>query len=104
MTPLIIKKILLTNRDLGRDSEITKEWIGDDDIEKYPCLNEKLISIRLLVNSLRSLDTENSSDDAKEEAKQKALPVVKLLMSLIGNNGEIVNKRTQAGPHQMYIN
>ena len=98
LTPLIIKKILLTNRDLGRDSEITKEWIGDDDIEKYPCLNEKLISIRLLVNSLRSLDTENSSDDAKEEAKQKALPVVKLLMSLIGNNGEIVNKKDPSWP------
>ncbi|RCK67573.1 Sister chromatid cohesion protein PDS5 [Candida viswanathii] len=98
LTPLLIKKVLLSNRSLDRDSTEGNEWISDDDVEKHPCLNEKLIAIRLLVNNLKSLDKENMSDDAIEEAKQKALPVIKLLMSLIGNNGEIINKKDKSWP------
>ncbi|KAI5955434.1 PDS5 [Candida margitis] len=52
----------------------------------------KPLAIRYFVNSLKSY-----MDDA-ETAREKAAPVLKLLISVIGNEGEIVNKTNETWP------
>ncbi|CAI5757995.1 unnamed protein product [Candida verbasci] len=100
LTPFIIKEIFLQNRNINREEiDDKKEWINEEEIEhsQYSNLNEKLIAIRLFVNNLKSY-AENDNEINTDEAKEKALPVIKLLMSFIGNNGEIVSKTHQSYP------
>ena len=103
MTPLVIKEFL-KNRNLDNHNVTDNTWITTTELNSHPTLYEKLIAIRLLVNNLKSLDKADLSESAKEEAKQKALPVIKLLMSFIGNNGEIINKNDPSWPTQTRIN
>lgn len=98
LTPLVIKEFFLKNRNLENYNVNDNTWITTTDLDNHPTLYEKLIAIRLLVNNLKSLDKTDLSEKAKEEAKQKALPVIKLLMSFIGNNGEIINKNDPSWP------
>ncbi|KAL6452729.1 PDS5 Sister chromatid cohesion protein PDS5 [Candida maltosa Xu316] len=74
ITRLLIKDVLLSNRETDTPDET------------------------LLVNNLKSLLNENMTNDAKEEAEKKASSVFKLLMLLIGNNGELVNKADKSIP------
>ncbi|KAI5966449.1 PDS5 [Candida pseudojiufengensis] len=73
LTPNLIKNILLQNFENDKDE------------------NLKLLTIRLLINILKSHE---SSDNCKE----KAAPVLKLLISIIGNKGEIVNENDPTWP------
>ena len=98
LTPLVIKEFFLKNRNLDNHNVTDNTWITTTELNSHPTLYEKLIAIRLLVNNLKSLDKADLSESAKEEAKQKALPVIKLLMSFIGNNGEIINKNDPSWP------
>ncbi|KGU13850.1 sister chromatid cohesion protein PDS5 [Candida albicans 19F] len=98
LTPLVIKELFLKNRNLDNHNVTDNTWITTTELNSHPTLYEKLIAIRLLVNNLKSLDKADLSESAKEEAKQKALPVIKLLMSFIGNNGEIINKNDPSWP------
>ena len=88
----------MKNRNLDNHNVTDNTWITTTELNSHPTLYEKLIAIRLLVNNLKSLDKADLSESAKEEAKQKALPVIKLLMSFIGNNGEIINKNDPSWP------
>ncbi|KAI5953642.1 PDS5 [Candida jiufengensis] len=72
-TPYLIKNVLLQNLENDKD-------------EKF-----KVLVIRLFINILKAHET---SDDAKE----KAGPVIKLLISIIGNKGEIVNDTNSTWP------
>lgn len=103
ITAFLIKEIFLKNRNINRNSlKEDKEWIDDDELdnkhELYSTLNEKLLGIRLLSNSLKGFEEEASSAEDKEEAKNKARPVIRFLMSYVGNNGEIIKKGSENWP------
>ncbi|CCG22186.1 Pds5 protein [Candida orthopsilosis Co 90-125] len=74
ITEFLIKSVLLENT-------VT------DDHQTY-----KLLAIRYFINSLKSYI------DDPETAKEKSAPVIKLLLSIIGNEGEIVNKTNETWP------
>ncbi|KAG5421505.1 PDS5 [Candida metapsilosis] len=74
ITEYVIKNVLLENS-------------SEDEQQVY-----KLLSIRYFINSLKSYV------DDPETAKEKAAPVIKLLLSIIGNEGEIVNKTNETWP------
>ncbi|RLV93031.1 Sister chromatid cohesion protein PDS5 [Spathaspora sp. JA1] len=95
ITELLIKNLFLKNRNLDR--EITNEWISDDKLTSHPTLYEKLLAIRLFVNNLKVVSDDLSEED-QAKAKAKAQPVTRLLMSFIGNNGEIINKNDKSYP------
>lgn len=74
ITEYLIKNVLLENT-------------AKDDQQTY-----KLLAIRYFVNSLRSYI------DDPETAKEKAAPVIKLFLSIIGNEGEIVKESDETWP------
>lgn len=84
ITSFIIKEILLKNREHCENTDI---WIEDLQLELHPILLEKILALKIFVNRLRSLETDKESD-----LVTVAQPVLKLLISLIGNGGEIVSE------------
>ncbi|KAG7661421.1 PDS5 [[Candida] subhashii] len=103
ITALIVKEIFLKNRGINRDEiKDDQTWIAEDELDDnyklYSTLYEKLLAIRLLTNSLKGFQEENMTSEEKEEAKSKAQPVIKLLMSYVGNNGEIIKKGSATYP------
>ncbi|KAK6464717.1 precocious dissociation of sister chromatids [Scheffersomyces coipomensis] len=103
LTTLIIQEVFLKNRVLEEDA-IKNEgsWLADDVLDtkhkSHSTLYEKLLALRLFVNRLRGLDKDIDIDSQKEEILTTAQPVLKLLMSFIGNGGEIVNKNSENYP------
>ncbi|KAG2732527.1 hypothetical protein G9P44_004944 [Scheffersomyces stipitis] len=105
ITSLLIKKIFLNNREINEEAIKTEgEWIDDETLDlkykSHATLYEKLLGLRLLVNRLKGLIQEEGtlSDIAKEDISSNAQPVLKLLMSFIGNSGEIINKNSPTWP------
>lgn len=100
LTELLIKDVFLTNRHIDDSIKESNEWIDDKTMdEKYEfhaTLYEKLLGLRILINRLKSLEV--VSEGAEEEMKSSAQPVFKLLVSLIGNGGEIINKASPSWP------
>ncbi|CAK9438111.1 uncharacterized protein LODBEIA_P24230 [Lodderomyces beijingensis] len=74
--PYIIKNVLLQNSEHDKAS------------------NLKLLALRTLINSLRSASVAHDT----ELAREKAAPVIKLLISIIGNSGEIVSDSNPTWP------
>ncbi|EGW32976.1 uncharacterized protein SPAPADRAFT_49907 [Spathaspora passalidarum NRRL Y-27907] len=101
ITELLIKHLFLTNRNLDREQIDKFEWIDEDELDDnklHSTLYEKVLAIRLFVNNLKSIDDSNLTSEEKDKAKAKAQPVTRLLMSFIGNNGEIINKKNETYP------
>lgn len=82
ITSFLIKEVLLKNRELPQ--ETTSKWISN--VEASPCLNEKLLSLRIFVNRLKVCLPDSITSVSQ--------PVFKLLVSLIGNGGEIISDNT----------
>lgn len=95
ITPFLIKNVLLTNEVVGKDSDPV--WITDEEIEKGndQNLSAKLLALKIFTNRLRSL---SEADDDSETVSQIAEHVLKLLISLIGNGGEIVSSKSATYP------
>lgn len=89
ITSHVLKEILLTNRT--EENESDPEWVEDKDLEEE-CW-QKLYSIRFLVNRISALSHYSNFEDL-------AVPVFKILISLIGNGGEIVNARKGLTPER----
>lgn len=96
MTSLLIKDILLKNKSKGRSSD--PSWVEDSDLEagKHVNLYLKLLALEIFTNRLISLDKSKTETD--ENIKSIAGNVLKLLVSLIGNGGEIVNSKSSTYP------
>ena len=102
LTQLLIKEVFLQNRNINveavKDDTI---WIDDnaleENFEEYSTLYEKLLALRILINRLKSL-TNLQDVENKEDITTSAQPVFKLLVSLIGNGGEIINKNSPTWP------
>lgn len=85
---VIIEQVLRKNRLTLSDVRESKQtsWIDDDELERHPLLLEKLVSLRLVVNRLRG---SANMDTDKQYLIAAAEKPVKLLCSIITNNGEI---------------
>lgn len=79
--------ILLTNTVVASDSD--PEWVDDDDID-IDC-QSKILALHIFVNRLKQIIEE---DILSELSK----PVLTLLVSLIGNSGEIVREEIGLTP------
>lgn len=104
LTVLMIKEILLQNRRNDEEIIIRNEtWIEDYKLdcnfEKYSTLYEKILALRIFVNRLKSIDKSFSNkSELTQEAKSVAQPIFKLLLSIIGNGGEIVKEKAGTPP------
>lgn len=105
LTSLLIKEIFLNNRNINKEAvKNDNGWIEDDYLESHyqthATLYEKLLAMRMLVNRLKGLANSGEilSDEEKDDIVSNAQPVFKLLMSFIGNSGEIINKKSASWP------
>lgn len=87
ITSHILKEILLANHVQAKDDE--PEWVEDHDLEEE-CWR-KIYSIRFLTNRISALSH-------YVNVEQLAIPVFKVLISLIGNGGELVSAKKGATP------
>ncbi|CCH41941.1 Sister chromatid cohesion protein [Wickerhamomyces ciferrii] len=96
ITPFLIKNVLLTNSVIGQEDDPV--WIDDEDVEngEEGSLTSKLLALKIFTNRLRSLS--ESDVDSDETIKSIAEHVLKLLVSLIGNGGEIVSRKSGTYP------
>lgn len=96
ITPFLIKNVLLTNEVVGKDSDPV--WISDEEIEKGKDQNltAKLLALKIFTNRLRSLSEVDEESDST--VSSIAEHVLKLLVSLIGNGGEIVSSKSKTYP------
>ncbi|KAK7205746.1 armadillo-type protein [Myxozyma melibiosi] len=78
ITSFLIKNLVVKNRTKATEED--KEWVEDEQLEDE--CKAKILALRILVNRLRAAAT---SDTAVEIAR----PVLKLLNSLIVNDGEM---------------
>lgn len=92
----MIKNVLLTNEVVGKESDPV--WISDEELEKGNDLNlsAKLLALRIFTNRLRSLS--EADEESDNSVSSIAEHVLKLLISLIGNGGEIVSSKSGAYP------
>ncbi|CUM53820.1 uncharacterized protein AC631_00245 [Debaryomyces fabryi] len=102
LTVLLIKEILLQNRKDDEENAIGNEkWIDDfkldSHFESYSTLYEKVLALRIFVNRLKSIDKSFlNKSELTQEATSVAQPIFKLLLSIIGNGGEIVKEKAGA--------
>lgn len=96
ITPLLVKEVLLKNKSRGTKKD--PSWIEDTDLEEGDDNNlyAKIISLDVFTNRLKALD--KSGTETEESVAASAENVLKLLVSLIGNGGEIVNSRSATYP------
>lgn len=100
LTVFLIKEVLLQNRnsdeeDMSNDDIWIDDDLLDDNFQKYRTLYEKILALRIFVNRLKSIDKSNRYEPTPD-LNSIAQPVFKLLLSLIGNGGEIVKEKENA--------
>lgn len=105
ITTILIKEVLLQNRSMDKGLvDETTQWLDDDilhiDYKKHLTLYEKTIAMRFLVNKIRSIVSKDSSnnEEKKERISKQSVPILKLLVSFIGNGGELLNEESQTWP------
>ncbi|CUM64062.1 uncharacterized protein PRCAT00001650001 [Priceomyces carsonii] len=104
ITSHLIKEIFLKNRPLNSIAiKSVGDWITDDELDdnfvSHATLYEKLLAIRILVNKLKSYDDDGDKNVGGDESLvEQAQPVLKLFVSIIGNRGEIINKKSPTWP------
>lgn len=91
ITAFVIKDILLENTECSLLEDQDKGWLDDRDIPVHTTLYEKIISLRLFVNRVKSLG--HGVKALPKESLSVAQPVFKLLNSIIGSGGEIASKK-----------
>jgi sister-chromatid-cohesion protein PDS5 len=102
LTQLLIKEVFLQNRNINLEAlNDCTVWIDDnyleENLEVHSTLYEKLLALRILINRLKSLASLQEDQD-NDDITTSAQPVFKLLVSLIGNGGEIINKNSPTWP------
>ncbi|KAK1964869.1 hypothetical protein LY78DRAFT_682157 [Colletotrichum sublineola] len=86
---MTVQEILLKVRTDATDKD--PEWVEDADMDEE--LQAKCLSMHILVNRLRSMDD-------VEEAKEKAIPVFKLLKTLVAKRGELCKVKDTPNHHK----
>lgn len=101
ITSYLIKEVLLTNHTLATEEEkqnpeTAPHWITEEQLElgNYDHCYAKMLTLRIFVNRLKALDTSPENIDSTELANL----VLKLLISCIGNGGELVNSSSPTYP------
>ncbi|KAL3241234.1 sister chromatid cohesion factor PDS5 [Nakaseomyces bracarensis] len=91
----LIKNILLANRNL--ENQQGNEWIEYDDAEslKYKTLANKLFTLKLLTNKLRSFSDDFEEDDIASSFTAKTL---KLFFYMIASGGELISESSDSPP------
>ncbi|CAN6669090.1 sister chromatid cohesion protein Pds5p [Trichomonascus vanleenenianus] len=89
ISEVLIRRFIMSNALASSDELYEKSWIEDEEVDDF--CNCKLLSLRVFVNRLRSIVEWNDTTD-------RAIPVLKVLISLLGNLGELARTRdTPAG-------
>ncbi|OLN81675.1 Sister chromatid cohesion protein pds5 [Colletotrichum chlorophyti] len=86
---MTVQQILLQVRTDATDKD--PEWVEEADVDEE--LQAKCLSLHILVNRLRSMDSQ-------EEAKEKAVPVFKLLRTLVAKRGELCKTKDTPKHHK----
>ncbi|KAK1675674.1 armadillo-type protein [Colletotrichum godetiae] len=86
---MTVQQILLKVRTDASDKD--PEWVDDASVDEE--LQAKCLSLHILVNRLRSMDD-------VEEAKEKAVPVFKLLKTLVAKRGELCKTKDTPNHHK----
>ncbi|KXH54594.1 hypothetical protein CSAL01_09946 [Colletotrichum salicis] len=86
---MTVQQILLKVRTDATDKD--PEWVDDASVDEE--LQAKCLSLQILVNRLRSMDD-------VEEAKEKAVPVFKLLKTLVAKRGELCKTKDTPNHHK----
>ncbi|KAK1537015.1 uncharacterized protein CCOS01_02335 [Colletotrichum costaricense] len=86
---MTVQQILLKVRTDATDKD--PEWVDDASVDEE--LQAKCLSLHILVNRLRSMDD-------VEEAKEKAVPVFKLLKTLVAKRGELCKTKDTPNHHK----
>ncbi|OHW95057.1 spo76 protein [Colletotrichum incanum] len=86
---MTVQQILLKVRTDATDKD--PDWVEDADVDEE--LQAKCLSMHILVNRLRSMDD-------VEEAKDKAVPVFKLLKTLVAKRGELCKTKDTPNHHK----
>ncbi|GKT52398.1 smad nuclear-interacting protein 1 [Colletotrichum spaethianum] len=86
---MTVQQILLKVRTDATDKD--PDWVEDADVDEE--LQAKCLSMHILVNRLRSMDD-------VEEAKEKAVPVFKLLKTLVAKRGELCKTKDTPNHHK----
>lgn len=104
LTAQLIKDVLLVNGDTEEQDDSKNSIIDDFELntnyQKHQPIYGKLLTIRLFINRLRSIDEDSKSTEEKLEVFQ---PILKLLLSIINNGGEIVKERTTPKAYQLNL-
>ncbi|SGZ55259.1 CIC11C00000000785 [Sungouiella intermedia] len=101
ISTVIVDEVLRKNRlkNLKKEYVTSEEWITDAQLregnKELSALNEKLLSIRLIVNRVRSVVNDNS--DLKDLGSVLEKPL-KLLTTIVTNSGEIVKSKPDLLP------
>lgn len=102
----LIKEFLLTNSDEIDGFEASNKDNFVDHQEALSNFNvhrplvEKLLVLKVFVKQLRSA---KQSEEPKEYLINMAKPVIKLLVTLVSNGGEIVKEIPTPGPYQLRL-
>ncbi|KAJ0166467.1 Sister chromatid cohesion protein pds5 [Colletotrichum tanaceti] len=86
---MTVQQILLKVRTDATDKD--PDWVEDADVNEE--LQAKCLSMHILVNRLRSMED-------VEEAKEKAVPVFKLLKTLVAKRGELCKTKDTPDHHK----
>ncbi|KAK1640139.1 armadillo-type protein [Colletotrichum phormii] len=86
---MTVQQILLKVRTDATDKD--PEWVDNASVDEE--LQAKCLSLHILVNRLRSMDD-------VEEAKEKAVPVFKLLKTLVAKRGELCKTKDTPNHHK----
>ncbi|GKT87848.1 LOW QUALITY PROTEIN: SPO76 protein [Colletotrichum tofieldiae] len=86
---MTVQQILLKVRTDATDKD--PDWVEDAEVDEE--LQAKCLSMHILVNRLRSMDD-------VEEAKDKAVPVFKLLKTLVAKRGELCKTKDTPKHHK----
>ncbi|GJC86713.1 sister chromatid cohesion protein pds5 [Colletotrichum liriopes] len=86
---MTVQQILLKVRTDATDKD--PDWVEDAEVDEE--LQAKCLSMHILVNRLRSMDD-------VEEAKDKAVPVFKLLKTLVAKRGELCKTKDTPNHHK----
>lgn len=101
ISAVIVEQVLRKNRLDGLKQEYltTEEWLTDaqlrENFKELHAFNEKLLSIRLIVNRVRSVVSENAELKDVGTILEKPL---KLLTTIVTNSGELVKSSPDLVP------
>lgn len=93
----VIKEVLLANQVTGNIEEYETDWIDDDSLivtenNKLKPLNDKIFTLKLLTNKLRSIAPDVHKNDLSRNFAERNL---KLFFYIIASGGELISEQNK---------